>query len=71
MQDEQSPGLLGKPAEEIELARSLPGREGQGKGGSLRRVFTAGMTVCVPGSGRVRASVCLGSSRDHPSASGG
>lgn len=65
------PGCAGEACGGDGAARSLPGREGQGKGGSPCRVFTAGTTVCVPGSECVRASVCLGSSRDHPSASGG
>lgn len=66
MQDKPSPGLLGKSAEEMELAPSLPGRQGQGKGGTPRRVFTADVMVHVPGSECVQATVCCWSSRDHP-----
>lgn len=33
MQDKPSPGLLGKSAEEMELACSLPGREDNGREG--------------------------------------
>lgn len=33
VQDKPSPGLLGKSAEEMELAWSLPGREGKGREG--------------------------------------